>query len=576
MRRARWLRWIAALWLLVAAEAAWAALSFELRTGASVSNTQSLTVDSNKCPAEGPTAMYVGGRLTNTGSAAITNIVASISGLTADVYLAGGQPATQEIGTLGPGESANVFWFVGYSCAIGTSVTPAISFTSSAGTTLSTPTLTIRSAISANAGGNVASTTLGAGAVVGQLVYFDANFTFGNTKRGDEYFLQPSGGQNFDAACFRLVGSEIIASNRNAAPAGSLDRLYYIQPGRQPGNTGYISVRYTFQYMCADRSTTARPYAVQTSGSTNIKYTGNFDGSGSVSVSYPPATNPFTISKLVSPTSGYVGIGSGILTYTVTLTNPSPYPSYSREIIDILPAGVSYIGLAPNSAVTAANSSSVPASGATGTLSFKGKLGQSYYVPAGGSITLIYTANRPATAGSYTNTAKAYFGYASTPDATATYNQAILVPLTVSKTSNVHSDPVNALTDPKAIPGAMIDYTISITNPNSGPVDANSVIVTDKTPAHTSFCVADFGIAGSGPVDFADGTPASGLSYSFASLASATDGIEFSSDDGATWTYVPVADARGCDAAVTHWRVRPAGTLAGSGSFTLRMRYLLL
>lgn len=50
--------------------------------------------------------------------------------------------------------------------------------------------------------------------------------------------------------------------------------------------------------------------------------------------------------------------------------------------------------------------------------------------------------------------------------------------LTISKTSVVYSDPVNGTTTPKAIPGAIVLYTITITN--SGTADAKAVTVADS------------------------------------------------------------------------------------------------
>jgi len=72
----------------------------------------------------------------------------------------------------------------------------------------------------------------------------------------------------------------------------------------------------------------------------------------------------------------------------------------------------------------------------------------------------------------------------------------------------------------------------------------------------------DLGGAGSGPVVFTNGSPASGLTYTFTSLASTTDSIAFSNDGGATYTYTPVADANGYDSNVTHFRISPTGTSA--------------
>ena len=87
----------------------------------------------------------------------------------------------------------------------------------------------------------------------------------------------------------------------------------------------------------------------------------------------------------------------------------------------------------------------------------------------------------------------------------------------------------------------------------------------------------DIAGGGSWPVAFVQGVPTSALSYSFVSLASLADDLEFSSDGGATWSYVPTPDANGADPAVTHLRVSPSGTFAAktgptAPSFTLRFR----
>ena len=62
---------------------------------------------------------------------------------------------------------------------------------------------------------------------------------------------------------------------------------------------------------------------------------------------------------------------------------------------------------------------------------------------------------------------------------------------------------------------------------------------------------------------FVNGTPSSALTWTFTALNSTTDDLDFSNDGGATWTYVPAADAQGCDVAVTDIRMRPKGTMPG-------------
>ncbi|BDW82356.1 hypothetical protein MACH24_17940 [Erythrobacter sp. Dej080120_24] len=142
--------------------------------------------------------------------------------------------------------------------------------------------------------------------------------------------------------------------------------------------------------------------------------------------------------------------------------------------------------------------------------------------------------------------------------------------LSVSKVSSIISDPVNGATNPKAIPGATVEYLITVSNTGSEPADADSVVVWDDGPADAKLCLIT---RAGGPVIFADPGSNSNLTYSFASLASAIDDLEFSNDNGVSFAYTPSADAEGCDTAVTDFRVRPGGAFAGGGNFTITVRY---
>ena len=136
--------------------------------------------------------------------------------------------------------------------------------------------------------------------------------------------------------------------------------------------------------------------------------------------------------------------------------------------------------------------------------------------------------------------------------------------LTHLKSVSVLSDPLNNTTNPKSIPGALQVYTLRITNQGAGSVDTNTVAIVDAIPANTALFVQDLGAAGSGPVAFTNGTPTSALTYTFSGLGNAADDVEFSNNGGTSWTYTPVANANGCDPAVTNIRVKPKGTMAGA------------
>jgi uncharacterized repeat protein (TIGR01451 family) len=192
-------------------------------------------------------------------------------------------------------------------------------------------------------------------------------------------------------------------------------------------------------------------------------------------------------------------------------------------------------------------------------------------------------------AGTYANNGVILLGQASSTaqfasnEATSTPRPQLVITtvvppvLTLLKSSSVLSDPLNGTTNPKAIPGSVITYTVTAGNNGSGTADSGSTYVTDAIPANAELFVGNLGGAGSGPVAFTNGSVSSGLSYTFTSLASTTDSPSFSNNGGTSFGYTPVADANGYDAAVTHIRVSPAGTFAAktgvtSPSFTLQMR----
>jgi uncharacterized repeat protein (TIGR01451 family) len=139
--------------------------------------------------------------------------------------------------------------------------------------------------------------------------------------------------------------------------------------------------------------------------------------------------------------------------------------------------------------------------------------------------------------------------------------------LQVSKISDIVSDPVSNTTNPKRIPGSVIRYTITVTNTGPGTVDASTLVMTDAVPANTTLCVA---ASCGGVVQFVDGTPASGLSFNYAtqvSYSTAAAGV-------APFDHTASPDANGFDAAITGIRIAPIGAMsaagAGSPNFSIR------
>jgi uncharacterized repeat protein (TIGR01451 family) len=147
--------------------------------------------------------------------------------------------------------------------------------------------------------------------------------------------------------------------------------------------------------------------------------------------------------------------------------------------------------------------------------------------------------------------------------------------LTITKTSTIVSDDLGLL-NPRALPGAVVDYAITVRNPNGLTTTVGSEVIADTLPAGVSLRVADLGLPGSGPVEFADGNLlglgllGTGLSLRWTALGSATDGVEFW--NGSRWDYVPVPDAAGYDPRVRAIRVTLTGGHATGTSYRLRFR----
>jgi uncharacterized repeat protein (TIGR01451 family) len=139
-------------------------------------------------------------------------------------------------------------------------------------------------------------------------------------------------------------------------------------------------------------------------------------------------------------------------------------------------------------------------------------------------------------------------------------------------------DPVNNTTNPKAIPGSWVDYTITASNNGKGDVDNESLVITDPLATNVDLFVGNLGGAGSEPVEFTDGAGAasSSVSYVFGGLDDLFGDVEFSTD-GVDYSYEPMPDADGFDVAVRYIRINPSGTFFGRSiatptTFDLRIR----
>jgi uncharacterized repeat protein (TIGR01451 family) len=133
--------------------------------------------------------------------------------------------------------------------------------------------------------------------------------------------------------------------------------------------------------------------------------------------------------------------------------------------------------------------------------------------------------------------------------------------ISLQKTSMVISDGINA-TNPKRIPSAVVEYTLTAVNSGAGKATDDTIIINDTIPANSSYIVNSLA--------FIDGTPASGLSTTPVAPAASillfsTDGVAFNTTQST---------------AVSHIRVHPSGEFlgvsgAGNPSFQVVFRVTL-
>ena len=161
---------------------------------------------------------------------------------------------------------------------------------------------------------------------------------------------------------------------------------------------------------------------------------------------------------------------------------------------------------------------------------------------------------------------------------TATINFTLEVaakPAIVSIEAVTTWDPVSATTNPKAIPESRRRTALTVTNGDIVAVDIDTLKLVLPTGAGTILALDGDGTGSGAIVQTVQGTPPSGLTVSYVGPATTTDDVDFSSDGGVSYTYVPVAGNRASQGAVTHVRVSPKGSMAAKSSVSISIPYLV-
>lgn len=359
----------------------------------------------------------------------ITSIGTSVSGQNYSVI----SPVSGiiNVGTLAPGETKLCYYYVSYPAHTTAQATFNIQLSDN---TASSKTQSFiiynRSSISANAGGTATQTFTNQD-IIGGLVYDDVVYAVGNVQNGDESDFQVAVSSMFDPTKITLLSTQVTASTVPGIAVGATDSLYFITGNGSSGAT--ITIRWTFRITATNFTTYLLPCAGATSGATNYKYALNTNLGSGTPITVSSTANPLTITK----TSDYslYSVSSPAI-FTITINNPGVYGVTIDRITDELPEGFTFQSFHAASNVVASNSTSVPATGATGNISFEGGVSSggnsSYYIAAGGSLILKYTATTSSTpASNLLTTARDYVGTTEVGSAQNTVSVSATLPVTL-------------------------------------------------------------------------------------------------------------------------------------------------
>ena len=167
-----------------------------------------------------------------------------------------------------------------------------------------------------------------------------------------------------------------------------------------------------------------------------------------------------------------------------------------------------------------------------------------------------------ATSGNWSTTVTANEGSEGTvtDDQSSAFEVVFVFPsITFLKSSTTYRDPVNDLTNPKAIPGADLRYTMQATNFGFGTPDSDTLVFTDPIPTDTSLYVGDLG----------DGSPVLFNDIASSGYAVADVNVSYSNNtDCNDFTYSPVPDTDGYDQNVCQLQVQMTGSFNASDGVT--------
>jgi hypothetical protein len=363
--------------------------------------------DGNCGSSEVPTAAYLTVNVQNNSSDTLWSVQVKLTSISNQVdgfnLLNTQDDSTISISRILPGEIQGAYFYIEFPCQKNKSCNfDFVLSDANSGTVNYQAAMSTLDIQPASAGGRILDQNIVGLDVIGILIADTVTYEFGNYNGGHMVF-QPSGDPNFPADNLELIGNKVVESAFSSCglPVGTVNTMYINDASGCGAGSGNI-VKVVFYYINSlyNDSTAIKPYAAMRSGGPT-KYSNNYGSNGTEVDTFGTSIESNKVSMFKDGSCGICQTGD-TLTMTIGVINNSSKAIMFDYITDSIPDGFKFLGFAPESDITAENTSEQPQLLDSGLLTFTGKVPEttfpyrSYVIDPYDTVQLVYYIELPS------------------------------------------------------------------------------------------------------------------------------------------------------------------------------------